>query len=132
MAPARQYERKHGAAGLGIDLDRAVHQLGKLLCDREPEAAARGARAAEAEEPFEQLVALFARDSGASILDLEHRSVTTAPSAHFDCSLGRRVQERVLDQDPAELERYRASASSQPDAGGETPADPIAPVRKEP
>src|SRR5262249_38478335 len=50
-------------------------------------------------------VALLARDSGASILDLEYRRVTTAPGTYLDGGLRRRVQKRVLDQDPAELER---------------------------
>jgi len=37
-----------------------------------------------------------------------------------------------LAREQAELERERQTASGQPDAGGETPADAVAPVRKEP
>ena len=38
----------------------------------------------------------------------------------------------IKAREAAELERYRAAASGQPGAGGETPADAVAPVRKEP
>ena len=38
---------------------------------------------------------------------------------------------RIKAREAAELAAYRA-ASAQPDSGGEAPADPIAPVRKEP
>jgi hypothetical protein len=37
-----------------------------------------------------------------------------------------------LQRERQELERERAGASGQPDAGREAPADPVAPVRKEP
>lgn len=37
-----------------------------------------------------------------------------------------------LAREQAELERERQTASGQPDAGGEAPADAVAPVRKEP
>ncbi len=38
----------------------------------------------------------------------------------------------IKAREAAELEAQRKAASGQPDAGGEAPADPVAPVRKEP
>jgi len=38
----------------------------------------------------------------------------------------------IKAREAAELARRAAAASSPPDAGGETPADAVAPVRKEP
>lgn len=43
---------------------------------------------------------------------------------------GRRRARQAREQ--AEWAAAKAAASGQPDAGGETPADPVAPVRKEP
>ena len=37
----------------------------------------------------------------------------------------------IKAREAAELERYRAAQSGQPDARGEAPADAVAPVRKE-
>ena len=38
----------------------------------------------------------------------------------------------IRAREAAELAQSRAAASSEPDAGSEAPADPVAPVRKEP
>lgn len=38
----------------------------------------------------------------------------------------------IKAREAAEMDAARAAHSSEPDAGGETPTDPVAPVRKEP
>src|SRR5205814_2975361 len=75
-----------------------------LLCDRQAKAAAGRARAVQAVEALEELVALLGGNPGTLVLDLEHRGALAPQRADAYRSPRGSVEKRVLDEDPPDLE----------------------------
>ncbi len=87
-------------AGPGVELDGATHAFRQLPGDREPEPRSRRAGALEPAEPDEDSLLLVGRDALAPIFDPELSAASDDP--HDRARRG--VQERVVDERPADLE----------------------------
>src|SRR5437764_417107 len=99
-----QNQRELRAPGVRFHLQCAVHQFRQLFRDRQAEATAGCAGAVKAVEALEQLLLLLRRDAAALVLDLQHGVVAARRGSNPHRSSFWRVQKRVLDQDPADLQ----------------------------
>ena len=102
----RQHEGETRAASAGVELHRAAHQLRQLLGDRKPEAAAGRHRSLEAIEAVEDLARVLGGNApGPRPRPSAGPSRPGAPRPEPHRRAGRRVDERVLDEDPPDLQR---------------------------
>src|SRR5471030_140723 len=97
-------EREERPAVLRVELDPAAHQLGQLARDCEPEARTGGAAAVQAVEALEDLLLRVAGDLGAVVCHRQGRATAVEGGRNpYRRPVGG-VHERVLDQDPPDLE----------------------------
>src|SRR5207249_450139 len=88
-----------------LKLHRSAHQLRQLARDRQAETAARCLRPIAAVEALEDLRGLVERDPGALVFDGQQDSTVPARGAQPDRRARWCVYERVLHEDPADLQR---------------------------
>src|SRR5262249_6235549 len=100
----RERQREGRLPGPRLELNLAAHELGKLACDRQPEAASGRDRAVDAVEAFEDMLDVLGRDSRAVVLHREQGPAVARRGTDADRSPGRRVQDGVVDKDAADLD----------------------------
>src|SRR4029453_7691944 len=102
---SRQAKREQRTAGTRFELDLAAHHGRQFGGDRQAEAAAGGEGAFSAVEAFEDVRLVLRRDTGAVVLDVKGHGPVAIAGADVDLRPGRRVDERVLQQEAT----YRAA-----------------------
>src|SRR5918995_2759542 len=98
-----QTQREDRPSGARLELDLAPHHAGELTSDREPEPTSSREPGVRAIEALEHVSLVFRCDAGPAVLDAKLDCSRRPAGCDPDLSSRWRMDDRVLEQDPADL-----------------------------